>query len=158
MLVLAACSTLHYSGEQTARTVSQDVKLDSTAYRQMIQQAVHEEFERQTSFQEWMEKTTVKEILSEPDSTGMQHVTERMTTTTARHSEVSAVTSKTKNERTQEEVDSTGVRTSDSLEIKEEETELAADAKKGMPWYVYAAALLCALIVGFVLGIRINRE
>ena len=157
MLVLAACSTLKYSGEQTARTVSHDQAVDSAAYKRMIDQIVHEELQKWVDTKEWIQQTTVTERLSAPDSSGTQHVTDRTTTTLSRHSETSAGASQTKEDKIQERVDSTDIRTSDSIEIQEEKK--ASMAVKGrMPWYVYVVSLLGAALLGFVMGLFIKKK
>ena len=123
----AACSPRYYHGEQVSRAFSQEQSFDSASFRQLIDRVVHDELQKQLDICEWTAGTTVNEKLSQPDSTGAQHVTERTTTTFSKRSETSASTSHTKDEKHQEQVDSTRTKSSDSLEKKEEEKTVSAE-------------------------------
>ena len=150
----AACSPRYYHGEQASKAFSQAQSFDSASFQKMIDRVVHDELQKQLSIHEWAEQTTVNEKLSQPDSTGAQHVTERTTTTLSKRSETSASTSHTKDEKHQEKVDSTRTKTNDSIEIKQEEKTVDAKVEGWMPWYVYAAGLLVAIIIGVVLALK----
>lgn len=157
LLVLAACSPRFYQREQVARTFSQDETMDSASFRRLIDRVVHDELQKQLDIREWMQAVTVNEKLSKPDSTGAQHVTERTTTTFSGGKETSSVVAHTKDEKNQERVDSTSVHAATSVMEKEEETIVAGKVEGWMPWYVYAAALVAAVIVGFVVAVRSGK-
>ena len=156
LFALAACSPRLYHGEQVARASTNVEDVDSSHLQQLVDKVVQEEVQKQLSLQEWTEQTQVREVLSSPDSSGKQHVTERTTTTTSKHSQASAQTSHVKNEQVKEQKDSTSFtqETSSSFIEKIEVTD--AKVKGSLPWYWYVVlvAIIGAAIVGFYLGVR----
>ena len=119
-----------------------------------MEQYMHQVLQEWKNVQEWTDQVSVKEVLSDPDSTGAQHVKERVTTTTTHHSEASANSSKETQVEVQQQTDSTQVQESSSVIFKEEEKTFNEDVKGWVPWYVIVTALLGAAVVGFIWGIR----
>lgn len=152
--VLAACSPRQYQREQAARTFNQETAFDSTSVRAILDRLVQEEVQKQLEIQENIEVTSVKEVLSSPDSTGLQYVQERTTTTTTSHKTTSAASHEKKEEKTQAVVDSARVNLSESTIEKEEETVINKKTKGFFPWYMYLVALAGAVLIGFVLHLR----
>ena len=150
-IVLAACSPRNFSGEQVARTYGYQGSLDSASLKSMVDHMVHEELQQQLEIRELLEQTSVKETLSAPDSTGAQYVLERTTTTTSKKSKTSAGTSQTKDEEVHEKKDSTAKQASEILYINEEEKKFTGEVKGWCPWYIYVAALVAAVVLGFML-------
>lgn len=146
--VLAACSPLRYSGEQTARTVSFESGQDSASIRRLVDQLVHDELQQRLDIREWMEQTTVEETFSDPDSSGAQHVTKRSTTTFSKRSKTSAESTQTKDEKYQERVDSVRKKATVSYIEKEEEKKVGAKVDRMIPWYVWVLLLVGAMITG----------
>lgn len=148
-LVLAGCSALKYNVEQSAKTVSIDSSRDSAAYHSLVEQIVRDELQNRLDIQEWMERTTVTETLSAPDSAGVQHVTQRSTTTLSKRKQTSAESAQSHVEQSQQQVDSTRQQAAVSYLEKEEEKTVAASKKGFLPWYMYVVMLIGAVIVGF---------
>lgn len=151
---IAACSPRHYHGEQTAVALTQQQSLESSSMQKWMEQYMHQVLQEWKSMQSWTDQVSVKEVLSDPDSTGAQHVKERVTTTTTHHSEASAGSSKETLAELQQQTDSTQVQGSSSVAYTEEKKVVDGKVEGPLPWYVYAAALLGAVIVGFVLYAR----
>lgn len=146
--VLAACSPLRYSGEQTARTVSVESGHDSASIHRLVDQLVHDELQQRLDIREWMEQTTVEETFSDPDSSGAQHVTKRSTTTFSKRSKTSAENTRAKDEKYQEQVDSVRKKATVSYIEKEEEKRVGAKVDRMIPWYVWVLLLVGAMITG----------
>ena len=151
--VLAACSPRYYHGEQVARTLSQAETYDSTYLRRYIDRLVQEELQKRLDIQEWSQLVSVTELLSDPDSAGVQHVTERTTTTASHHSQTSAGSSWAKSEGTVAQLDSGKTQSSSSAILHEEKEEKTGEVKGWMSWYMYIAGLICAVIVGIVIAL-----
>lgn len=154
VFVLAACSQRLYQREQVARTFNQETAIDSTSVRAMVDRLVHDEIQKQLDIQESIEVTSVKEVMSSPDSSGSQHVVERTTTTQTTHKTTSAISHRSKEEKTQEVVDSSRVSMSDSTMEKEEKKDVAGKVNRFSPWYIYAISMAVAVFVGFILYLR----
>ena len=154
LFALAACSPRNFSGGQVARAFSHEAAVDSAAFRSLVDRMVHEELQKQFDIREWMEMTTVRETLSAPDSSGRQYVTERTTTTQSGRKEASATITQAKEERVLEQADSTVLHASDSTLLKEEEKTFERLVKGWMPWYIYVAALVGAIVIGLFLARR----
>lgn len=152
LFALAACSPRNFSGGQVARAFSHDGNIDSASFRSLVDRMVHEELQKRLDIREWMDQTIVKETLSAPDSAGVQHVIERTTTTQSGRKETSATVSQAKDEKTLEQSDSTVLHSSDSTMMKEEEQTFEREVKGWLPWYVYAAALCVAVLLGAILA------
>ena len=148
-VVLAACSPRNFSGEQVARTFDQEQQLDSSTMHHLVDQLVHEEIQKYIDIRELTDMTSVNEVFSEPDSTGKQHVKERTTTTISKRSQTSAGSTQKVEEQIHEEVDSTARHSSEITAITEEEKLVRGEVKGWLPWYIYVAALVAALVVGF---------
>ena len=157
LLVLAACSP-RFSREQTSRTTQLETKTDSSALTKHVETSVNEQSQQQLEKHEWTEQVTVWEQLSQPDTNGVQYVTLRSTTTTSKHSEASAGASFNRSEQQLQQLDSTSIEKGESALMKEEEENVTGDVKGPMPWYVYAAALIAALVVGFFMGVSIKKK
>ena len=154
VFVLAACSPRYFSGEQVARTLDLQQQVDSASFKSMVDRVVHDELQKQLEVREILDQTSVKETLSAPDSTGAQYVMERTTTTTSRKSKTSAGVSQTKDEQVHEKKDSTARKASEILYIGEEENKFSKEVKGWCPWYIYVAALVAAVLIGFILAVR----
>lgn len=152
LFALAACSPRNFSGGQVARAFERHTSIDSASFRSLVDRMVHEELQKHLDIREWMDQTIVKEILSAPDSAGVQHVIERTTTTQSNRKETAASVSQSKEEKILEQADSTVVHSSDSTLMKEEEKTFEKEVKGWMPWYVYAAALCVAVLLGAILA------
>ena len=157
LLVLAACSP-RFSREQTSRTTQLETKTDSSALTKHIETSVNEQSQQQLETHEWTEQVTVWEQLSQPDTNGVQYVTLRSTTTTSKHSETSAGASFNRAEQQLQQLDSTSIEKGESALLKEEEEKVIGGVKGFMPWYVYVAALIAALVVGFFIGVGIKKK
>lgn len=156
-VALAACSPSYFSGGQVARAVSQETYTDSSSFHRLVDRIVSEELQKKLEVREWEETVNVTETLSQPDSTGKQHVTERTTARISRRKDTSAGVTQTKDEVLQERTDSTHKTDMSSSMLKEEERYMQKENNGFMPWYVYVAALVGAVIVGFILGMKIRR-
>lgn len=149
--VLAGCSPRYFSGEQSARTFQHEESVDSASFKSLVDRLVHEELQKQLEIRELLEQTSVKETLSVPDSTGAQFVMERTTTTLSKKSKTSAGSTHTKDEDYHEKVDSTAKKSSDISFIEEEQKKITGEVKGWCPWYIYVAALVGAIVLGFML-------
>jgi len=136
-----------------ARTLSQAETYDSTYLRRYIDRLVQEDLQKRLDIQEWSQLVSVRELLSAPDSAGVQHVTERTTTTSSHHSQTSAGSSWAKNEETVAQLDSGKTQSSSSAILHEEKKEKTGEVKGWMPWYMYIAGLICAVVVGIVIAL-----
>lgn len=149
--VLAACSPLHYSGEQTARTIAMASSVDSASFRRMVDQVVHEELQKRMNILELADQTTVEETFSAPDSTGAQHVTKRSTTTLSKRSQTTAESLQSKDVQYQEQVDSMRQESAASYIEREEEKYVNAKADRIIPWYVWPLLFVAAALIGLFL-------
>ena len=152
LLVLAACSPRSFSGGQVARTYSSQTESDSTDVHKRLDSYSNEDIRQILDWSSSLEQVTVTEKFSAPDSAGNQFLTERTTTTSRRRQESSAQTSHTKDQKYQEQTDSTHTNSTESVAIKEEEKTISGDIKGWMPWYVYVIALIVLTVLGALLG------
>ena len=152
LLVLAACSPRSFSGGQVARTYSSQTESDSTDVHKRLDSYSNEDIRQSLDWSSSLEQVTVTEKFSAPDSAGNQFLTERTTTTSRRRSESSAQTSHTKDQKYQEQTDSTHTNSTESVAIKEEEKTISGDIKGWMPWYVYVIALIVLTVLGALFG------
>lgn len=155
-VALSACSPLHYYGERVTGTYTQQAVVDSVSLQRMMDRVVHEEIAKQLNVRNWSDGTEVKEIYSAPDSVGRQYLMERTTSTGSTHTETTASSSHRKDEQIQEKVDSSGHKTSEYIEIKQEERKTEAKADGWSPWR-YLPVLLVVLVLGFLLGMRSRK-
>ena len=151
LFALAACSPLHYSGEQTARAVYLDSSSDSASFRKIVDQLVHEELQKRIDILEWTEQTTVEETLSSPDSTGAQHVTKRSTTTLSKHTQASAESIQSRDTQYRAQTDSVCQTSTVSYIEKEEEKSVRGYVDRIIPWYVWPLLFIAAAIIGLFL-------
>ena len=152
LLVLAACSPRSFSGGQVARTYSSQTESDSTDVHKRLDSYSNEDIRQSLDWSSSLEQVTVTEKFSAPDSVGHQFLTERTTTTTKGRTESSAQTSHTKDQKYQEQTDSTHTNSTESVAIKEEEKTISGDIKGWMPWYVYVIALFVLTVLAALLG------
>jgi len=152
LLVLAACSPRSFSGGQVARTYSSQTESDSTDVHKRLDSYSNEDIRQILDWSSSLEQVTVTEKFSAPDSAGNQFLTERTTTTSRRRQESSAQTSHTKDQKYQEQTDSTHTNSTESVAIKEEEKTISGDIKGWMPWYVYVIALFVLTVLAALLG------
>lgn len=152
LLVLAACSPRSFSGGQVARTYSSQTESDSTDVHKRLDSYSNEDIRQSLDWSSSLEQVTVTEKFSAPDSAGNQFLTERTTTTSRRRQESSAQTTHTKDQKYQEQTDSTHTNSTESVAIKEEEKTISGDIKGWMPWYVYVIALFVLTVLAALLG------
>ena len=152
LLVLAACSPRSFSGGQVARTYSSQTESDSTDVHKRLDSYSNEDIRQILDWSSSLEQVTVTEKFSAPDSAGNQFLTERTTTTSRRRQESSAQTTHTKDQKYQEQTDSTHTNSTESVAIKEEEKTISGDIKGWMPWYVYVIALFVLTVLAALLG------
>ena len=153
-MVLAACSPKQFSGERVARASVSTVSSDSTALHRWLDQAVRESMEQHMQTVVDFESVTVRETLSDPDSTGAQHVTERSTNRVRGGSVTSYGASYERDESKVEEEDSTAVSSARSEAVREEHEKIRGSVSGWMPWYVYVICLAGAAVIGFVLAMH----
>jgi cobalamin biosynthesis Mg chelatase CobN len=135
-----------------ARTYSSQTESDSTDVHKRLDSYSNEDIRQSLDWSSSLEQVTVTEKFSAPDSAGNQFLTERTTTTSRRRSESSAQTSHTKDQKYQEQTDSTHTNSTESVAIKEEEKTISGDIKGWMPWYVYVIALFVLTVLAALLG------
>ena len=159
VFALVSCSPKILSGKQDVSAFEQTAAIDSVQLRRIIDERM------EAYFSSWMEKDaeqqseTVREVFSEPDSTGRQHVTERSTTVTSGRTRTTAQSNAAKAERTIQATDSVAVRdTSRVAELEEHKEQEIKGGSTWLPWYAYAAGLLVAVIIGIVLGVMGTRK
>ena len=99
-----------------------------------------------------VDQVSVKEVMSEPDSAGVQHVKERITTTTHHHLESSAGSQEDTSTILKEKTDSVGTEENHNAAYTEQKKTVAGKVDGIMPWYVYLAAIIAAVVIGFVLA------
>ena len=149
---IAACSPRYYHGEQSAVALTQEQSSENSYLQKWTEQYVQQALQEWKSMQEWTDQVSVREVLSDPDSTGAQHVKERVTTTTTHHSEASAGSSRETQTQVKQQTDSTEVKEACSVIYKEEEKVVKGKVDGFLPWYVYLAAIIAAVVIGFVLA------
>lgn len=149
--VLAACSPRNFSGEQVARTYDHQQQLDTSSVHHLVDRMVQEELQKYLDIRELTEVTRVNEVFSDPDSTGQQHLKERTTTTMSKRSKTSAGATQKKEEQIHEQADSTTHHASEVTAITEEEKKVSGKVDGWFPWYVYAAAIVAAVVIGYIL-------
>lgn len=156
LLVLAACSPKLYKGEHVARTSMQENIVDSTNVSGKQESVVSGTVESTVDASTWSNQVVVTEKYSAPDSAGRQYVTERTTRTSSRRAESSTKVSQAKEEKQLEQIDSATFHAEAVAELKEEETTIKDEAKRGLPWYVVPVALVvCTFLV--VLGVKTGK-
>ena len=161
VLALAACSPKTFSGVQEARASAHAQLYDSAAVSRWVNASLQEYIDKHFERIERIQTETVREVLSAPDSTGLQHVVERSTTHTVTGARTHAASSIQKNQQMQERTDSVAVADSvrtESAELREEFSEQPAKRAPWLPWYVYVGGLVAALMCGLYLGWKVRRN
>lgn len=154
-VALASCSSLHYQSEQEARTFIQEQQLDGVSVHSFIEQAVKKSLQEQLNVLELCDGTVVNEEFSQPDTSGRQYLIYRQTTTFSKKKEVSAQNSQNTEQLEKAQEDSSAVHQKATISYIEEKKEVQADKTPlGLPWYVYAAGLVVAVLLGFILALR----
>lgn len=157
VFALVSCSPKILSGKQDISAFEQTAAIDSAQLRRIIDERM------EAYFSSWMEKDaeqqseTVREVFSEPDSTGRQHVTERSTTRTSGRTRTTAQSSAGKAEQTIRVTDSLSVRDTSSVAELEEHQKQEIKSHTGWAWYEYLAGLLVAAIIGLIIGLFIKK-
>ena len=160
VLALAACSPKIFSGVQEARASAHAQLYDSVAVSRWVNASLREYIDKHFERVENIQTETVREILSAPDSAGVQHVVERSTTHTVSGSRTQAGSSSQKTQQLQERTDSVAVADSvrtESAELREEFEQAPAKRAPWLPWYVYVGGLVAALLCGLYLGWKYRR-
>lgn len=158
VFALASCSPKVYSGAQDVRAYDSGRQTDSVSISRLVDSRLELYFEHRLERAAELQQETVTERLSEPDSSGRQWVAERSTTRSVARSQMTAGGVSSQSAQLVRQEDSTAVRDTASVaELETHEEACAAPARRWLPWYVYVGALLVALIVGFVLGLRRGR-
>lgn len=153
LLVLAACSPKLYKGEHAAKTSIQGNTVDSANVTSKQESVVSGTVESTIDSSSWSNQVVVTEKYSAPDSTGRQYLMERTTNSSSRRAESSAKVSQAKEEKQLEQIDSATFHSEAVAELKQEETTIKHEIKRGLPWYVVPVALVvCAFWV--VLGVK----
>ena len=153
VFALASCAPKIYSGVQDVSAFEQTAAIDSVQLRRIIEERVEAYVSRRLEQDAEMQSETVREVFSEPDSAGRQHVTERSTTVTSGRTRTTAQSSSAKAEQKIQVTDSLSVRDTSSVAEVEEHQEQEIKGRTGWPWYAYAAGLLIAVLVGFLFGL-----
>ena len=160
VLALAACSPKTFSGVQEARASSHAQLYDSAAVSRWVNASLQEYIDKHFERVENIQTEIVREILSAPDSAGVQHVVERSTTHTVTGARTQAGSSSQKTQQLQERRDSVAVADSvrtESAEIREEFEKAPAKRAPWLPWYVCVGGLVAALWCGLYLGWKFRR-
>ena len=150
-LVLAACSPRYFNGGQVARTYSQEAASDSTNLHKTIDYSSVSGLQQNIDWRSSMDVTTVKEILSAPDSAGRQYVIERTTTTAKQNAQSKTEAKQSKVENVLTAVDSTSHETKEQVQQVEQEKTFSTKVRVGPPWYVWIIGILVLLIAVYVL-------
>ena len=149
---IAACSPRYYHGEQAAVAFKQEHNTETASVQKWMEEYMHKALQEWKNMQEWTDQVSVKEVMSEPDSAGVQHVKERITTTTHHHLESSAGSQEDTSTILKEKTDSVGTEENHNAAYTEQKKTVAGKVDGIMPWYVYLAAIIAALVIGFVLA------
>lgn len=160
VLALAACSPKTFSGVQEARASAHAQLYDSAAVSRWVNASLQEYIDKHFERVETLRTETVREVLSAPDSAGVQHVVERSTTHTVSGARTQAGASLQKTQQLEERRDSVAVADSvrtEKAEIYEEIKEAPAKRAPWLPWYVYVGGLVAALLCGVYLGWKHRR-
>ena len=160
VLALAACSPKIYSGVQEASASTHAQLYDSVAVSGWIRASLQEYIDQHFERVETLRTETVREVLSAPDSAGVQHVVERSTTHSVSGARTQAGSSTQKTQQLEERRDSVAVADSvktESAEIREEFEEAPVKRAPWLPWYVYVCGLAVALLCGVYLGWKYGR-
>ena len=133
----AACSPKHYSGERTAVSTQRSVLADSTSVSRWLRESLSRVMWEQIESTADSESETIREVFSEPDSSGVQYVVQREVIRQSGRSET-RTGRKAESEQKLEEV-SDSVRTVDqegqAEQIRTESVEMKT--RRAVPWWVF---------------------
>lgn len=158
MLVLAACSPRYFNGGQVARTSSHESAADSTGVHRTIDYSSISGLQQNIDWKSSMDVTTVKEVLSAPDSSGRQYVIERTTTTAKTQSQSASTATQTKEENLQASVDSTSHVEKEQTQQTEQKKNFSTKVRVGPPWYVWVIGVLILTAAVYVLFKRFGTN
>lgn len=157
-LVLAACSPRYFNGGQVARTSSHESASDSTGVHRTIDYSSISGLQQNIDWKSSMDVTTVKEVLSAPDSSGRQYVIERTTTTAKTQSQSASTATQTKEENLQASVDSTSHVEKEQTQQTEQEKTFSTKVRFGPPWYVWCIGILVIIAAVYLLFKRFGLK
>lgn len=158
VFALASCSPKVYSSAQDVRAFESGRQSDSVSLSRLVDSRLELYFEHHLERAAELQQETVTERLSDPDSTGRQWVEERSTTRSVARSQTTSGGVSSQSAQLIRQEDSTAVRDTASVsELETHEESSVTPARKWLPWYVYVGALLVALVLGFILGLRRGR-
>ena len=154
VLALASCSPKTFSGVRDARAFEHAQLLDSVSVRRWLDARLQEYAERRFERAESLHTETVREVFSDPDTLGRQHLVERSVTRSVSGTSTRAASQSARTGQLQEHTDSVAVADSSSVEVEEirEEIEQGPSPRASWPWYTYVAGLGVALLLGLFLG------
>ncbi|MBP3202325.1 MAG: hypothetical protein J6M31_01815 [Bacteroidales bacterium] len=158
LLVLAACSPRYFNGGQVARTSSHESAADSTGVHRTIDYSSISGLQQNIDWKSSMDVTTVKEVLSAPDSSGRQYVIERTTTTAKTQSQSASTATQTKEENLQASVDSTSHVEKEQTQQTEQKKNFSTKVRVGPPWYVWVIGVLILTAAVYVLFKRFGTN
>lgn len=158
LLVLAACSPRYFNGGQVARTSSHKSASDSTAVHRTIDYSSTSGLQQNIDWKSSMDVTTVKEVLSAPDSSGRQYVIERTTTTAKTKSQSASTATQKKEENLQASVDSTSHVEKEQTQQTEQEKNFSTKVRVGPPWYVWVIGVLILTAAVYLLFKRVGTK
>lgn len=156
-LALTACSPKSISGERAVRTSSTIERVDSSSLKSWLEKAVRETMNQHLRKDVGFESVTVVETLSAPDSSGSQHVTSKATTRSKGRSVITSGAEVVRDESIAEKKDSSSTSSVTGEAFIEDKSKMSGNVSGWMPWYVYLAGLVGALLVGLVLAVRGNK-
>ena len=151
---IAACSPRYYHGEQAAVALNHEQSFENASLQKWMEQYVHDALQQWQNIQSWTEQVSVKEVMSDPDSTGAQHVTERMTTTTQHHVQSASGSQAETETALKERSDSSMSATHENMAFREEEMVVSGKVSGPIPWYVVVVSLVGAVVVGLYLAMK----
>lgn len=151
---LASCSPKTFCGVRDARAFEHAQLLDSVSVRCWLDARLQEYAERSFERAESLRTETVREVFSDPDTLGRQHLVERSVTRSVSGTSTRAASQVARATQLQEHADSVAVADSCRVEVAEirEEIEQEPSPRASWPWYKYVAGLAVALLLGLFLG------
>lgn len=149
--VIAACSPRYYHGERAAMAFNQEQQLTNTSMQEWLEQYIHKELQEWKEVHKWTDQILVKEVLSEPDSTGAQYVKERVSKTTHQQAIMSAGRNTETTAVHKEQLDSTGTDNHSSSNYAEENASTNFKKQRPIPLCVLIAALAGAFLAAFIM-------
>ena len=151
---IAACSPRYYHGEQAAVALNHAQSSETTSAQKRMEQYVRDALQQWQNMNSWTDQVSVKEVMSAPDSSGAQHVTERITTTTRHHLESASGTNSETETALKERSDSSMSAAHENTAFREEEMVVSGKVSGPIPWYVVVVSLVGAVVVGLFLAMK----